>query len=262
MNVSLSDWVDLKSLISLPRYNRAALNWADGQWGGAMQRIFASPLVSKVVPHENYSSKPIVSLFDLDQQHHCFDEDPHYWAKFHEPQITGGFVHHLDEGAFDQQLGRALAFYRACCVCAGLEYRKIRLEDVADFEILAEESTAKAGEGRGRKRVERGKIDILVHFELENRQNAGAALEAKFDHRLTPGQLEKYTDHLKGERKWDLSVSPLILVGRRPSLLAYDQLWRSVTWWRFLATFEREISGTDDAAFRRFRRTIWDTAYG
>ncbi|MDP5281418.1 hypothetical protein Q9Q95_21005 [Sphingomonas sp. DG1-23] len=215
---------------------------------------------SAAPPRAQYDAGAIRRLFALDLAHHCFAVRPHEWAKFYEPQITRGFVHYLTEGGADRQLGRALAFYRAACRCAGRRIVQAGADRIKDFEVAAEEATTMK-RGAGRKRIERGKIDILVDFELDDGVRAGAALEAKFDHTLSRGQLGKYAAHLIDKRQWSYERSPLILVGRYTTP-PDDGRWDSTNWWRFMLWFERELAEPDDdPEFQRFRRTLWETAY-
>ena len=257
----MAGWETLAGGVKPAEYDRAALHWFDGHYGDAISKILASPLRNRsVVPP--YDPAPFRHLFDLGRDNHCFDSDSHQWARFHEPQITSGLCHFLDDGGFDARVDRALAIYRAAANCAGGAFRRIEANEVADLEIIPEADTNTAGEKRGRKRAERGRIDILVSFELDDGTRTGVAIEAKFDHHLTPGQLKKYTHHLETKRKWNPNEAPLLVVARAPIALTGEPHWHSASWWRFLEALEREIEPLDDLEFRTFRRTIWETAYG
>jgi hypothetical protein len=255
-------WSELVDAVIPRQFDRDALYKIDGRWGDLAQRVLASPLLDKVPPRRGFDAAPLRRLFNLDLINHCFDEPAHDWARFHEPQITGGLVHYLGDGGTDLQLARALSFYRAARLFGRKTYREIAPEDVATFELVAEEPTTRSGKPGRRKRIERGKIDILVHFKLTDGSSLGAALEAKFDHILSPGQLDKYSEHLITKRRWVEDCSPRLLVGRRPTALPKSLGWHATSWWRFLLALEREAQDCDDPAYRRFRRTIWKTAYG
>lgn len=257
----LADWRALPGDWTPPSYDRRALLAANRWWGDLQQYVFSSPLLRRIPTLPTYDSEAIRRLFNFGESH-CFDVPPHAWAKFHEPQITAGLVHFLNAGSGDRQLSRALAFYDAACSCTGRSFTPIAAADVVDFDAIAEEPTATKREKRGRKRVQSGKLDVLVHFELADGARCGVALEAKFDHSLSKGQLEKYLKHLEAKRRWNLDKSALILVARRPASLGPKSGWLAVTWWQFLTRFERAIADHDDDEFKRFRRTIWETAYG
>lgn len=256
----MSDWRALPAS-GLPQYDSGLLRRFDSEIGDkravevnkALNRSYRSPA---------YSPDAIRQLFRLDLQGHCFGEAPHAWAKFHEPQITKGLAYYLDAGATDLTRARALAFYRAACRCANGSFRELTEGDIADVEIVPEQPTSTERAKRGTKRVARGRIDVLVHFELEDGGSAGVALEAKFDHSLTAGQLKKYSRYLTGKRQWTLAESPLLLVGRGAPEISDCKHWGATTWWKLMLEFEREMASVDDAEFRQFRRTIWETAYG
>lgn len=255
-----ANWLDVAGQFPLPPFRAKALAWLDRRFGSARSQVLSGNLIDRIKPTQ-YDAESLLELFDIDGEKHCFTVRAHEWARFHEPQITGGLVHFLSQGDFEVQLGRCLAFYRACARCSGAEARDIDADKVIDWEVIEEEATVREHGESGRKRVERGRIDILVEFELDSGAKAGAAVEAKFDHTLTPGQLRKYSAHLEGERDWPLEDSPLLLVTRQPENLGTDKHWQSVTWWRFMVAFEREIGRFDCDEFRRFRRTIWKASY-
>ncbi|MBB4615768.1 hypothetical protein [Novosphingobium taihuense] len=256
----MSDWRALPAG-NLPKYDSGLLRRFHSEIGDptavvlnkALNRSYKAPV---------YSSVAIQQLFCLNLEGHCFGEAPHAWAKFHEPQITKGLAYYLDAGTTDLTRARALAFYRAACRCANGSFRELTEADIADVEIVPEERTSTERAKRGTKRVARGRIDVLVHFELEDGGSTGVALEAKFDHSLTAGQLKKYSCYLEGTRKWTLEESPLLLVGRGAPEISDCKHWGATTWWKLMLEFEREMASVDDAEFRQFRRTIWETAYG
>lgn len=234
-------WQELASQSPEPPYRADALVWLDRRFGSAKSQVLSGNLTDRIAP-ARYDAESLLELFDIEGKGHCFTVPAHQWARFHEPQITGGLVHFLDQGDHEVQLGRCLAFYHACARCSGGRSRHIDADDVIDWEVVEEEPTVRERGDSGRKRVERGRIDILVEFELEDGAKAGATVEAKFDHTLTPGQLRKYSAHLEDEREWKLEEAPLLLVTRQPEELRSDKHWQSVTWWRFMVAFEREIA--------------------
>lgn len=192
------------------------------------------------------------TVFGLNATTHCFNELPHSWAHLLEPQITRGFVHFLNEGDADRRRARCLSFVRAALACSP---RSIPIaENWQPATVVAE--------------AEENRIDILVEL-TDGHRKFGAAIEAKFGHKLTHGQLEKGEDHVtdrKG-RRWDpvrsafLVIAPLVqridpkLLGKRPN-------WQAVSWWAFLNRLEREIDQQQDCSdYRRFRRTVWYRSY-
>jgi len=179
---------------------------------------------------------------------HCFHVAPHEWAWFHEPQITAGFVHFLNDGNRPRRLARALALFQSAAACAG---KHVDVSDVRDARCVAEEN----------------RTDILV--ELHNGlQPFGVSIEAKFGHALTRGQLPKALHHVK-TLGWNQEDSIMLVVAPHPTDLDAVILrqnrkhgWRASSWWALLARLEQFIDQQHDCDdYRRFRRTVWHRAY-
>lgn len=192
------------------------------------------------------------SVFGMAAATHCFDEPPHSWAHLLEPQITRGFVHFLNDGDGKCRTDRCLSFVRAALACSP------RSSPIPS----GWQPTSAVAE------AEENRIDILVEL-TDGRRKFGAAIEAKFGHKLTSGQLEKAEDHVtdrKG-RRWDHARSAFLVIAPLTQridrkLLANRPDWVAVSWWAFLNRLEREISEADDCGdYRRFRRTVWHRSY-
>ncbi len=192
------------------------------------------------------------ALFGLGAETHCFNEAPHEWIDPLEPQITKGFVHFLTNCSLERQRTRCLSFARAALACSP---GSIAIE--GEWQPLTVRAEA-----------EENRIDILVELS-DGETRFGAAIEAKFGHRLTPGQLEKAEKHVLGQSGcgWDSSRSAFLVVAPLISridakLLKPRPLWRPVSWWSFLTRLEHEIDESHDCAdYRRFRRSVWYKAY-
>ena len=188
----------------------------------------------------------LVRLFDLDAAHHCFHSAPHIWTRFHEPQITGGLAHFLNDGPPAQCRARAIALVTAAAQVAG--------KSVASYQ-RAHSVFAIAEENR---------TDLLITLYSDGKPT-GASIEAKFGHQLTGGQLRKAYKHVEGTLHWDMETAVLLVVApEAPGLPKKDsdKGWRSTSWWSMLNAFETCLDPScDDEDFRRFRRTIWSRAY-
>ena len=189
------------------------------------------------------------NFFRLDDERQCFSEGRFEWTHFHEPQITRGLVHFLDTAPAKLRKARCLAFARAVSACCKPEHRRTYLDNPTLVRVVAEEK----------------RVDILV--ELSDRGGRfGVAIEAKFDHRLTKGQLESAVSHTK-DRRWDLNRSCFLVVGPHldrldSEILHHNSDWSCVTWWALLRHLERELPiYADCAEFRRFRSTVWSQSY-
>lgn len=200
--------------------------------------------------HEDRSG--LETIFGLTAATHCFDEPPHGWAHLLEPQITRGFVHFLNEGDGQRRSARCLSFVRAALACSP------RSRPIPQ----GWQPTGAVAE------AEENRIDILVEL-TDGHRRFGAAIEAKFGHKLTSGQLEKAEDHVtdrKG-RHWDAARSAFLVIAPLTQridrkLLARRPNWYAASWWAFLNRLEREIGQSDDCRdYRRFRRTVWYRSY-
>ena len=192
------------------------------------------------------------ALFDLQKPTHCFSARPHSWAHLLEPQITRGFVHFLNQGDERRRSARCMSFVKAALGLSAFG-RKVA-EGWWPTSVCAE--------------AEENRIDVLVEL-TDGHKRFGAAIEAKFGHKLTKGQLEKAEEHATNPRSraWDparsafLVIAPLTTrIDRR--LLDKRPNWRAISWWAFLNRLEREIDDSQDCGdYRRFRRTVWHRSY-
>ena len=189
------------------------------------------------------------SFFRLDDERQCFTEGRVEWTNFLEPQITRGLVHFLNTGPTRLRKARCAAFARAVSACCRPEHRRHFPDNPCQVRVVAEEK----------------RVDILVELDDANGR-FGVAIEAKFNHRLTKGQLKNAVAHTR-EREWNLDRSCFLVVG--PDLNRLDceimnrnEAWSSVTWWALLRHLENELAVEADCAeFRRFRSTIWSQSY-
>jgi hypothetical protein len=188
--------------------------------------------------------------FALELESHCFAEPAYEWIGLLEPQVTRGFVHFLNEGPSERRLGRCSAFARAAA-----RFTHGSIECLADLQPTG--SLARAEESR---------IDVLVELRGKARVQ-GVAIEAKFGHTLTKGQLRRAEAYTITERQWSREHSSYLVIAPRRSAQHVKELrananWREISWWAFMRVLEREIEpASDTSEFRRFRRTVWWQAY-
>lgn len=180
------------------------------------------------------------------QPHGALAAAPHRWAHFHEPQITRGLCHFLSEGPAELQRRRVLAV-----VSAAWGERMPTDFDAATHEVRAED----------------GRIDLTAILTSTDGRRIGVAIEAKFGHRLTPRQLQRY--RRLASTRLQLAPEDRALLVVMPSLdpasrrfLRRNREWRFLSWGRLLVRIDNAMeSSMDDEDFRRFRRTIWLRAY-
>lgn len=223
---------------------------------GNNRRIFASPL--NACPTQSWSDglAALRRAFGLEREGHCLATEPHRWAWFHEPQITNGFVHFLTEGTRARRLARAEAFFRAAYHVAGRSADFLDDRHIQTVTAIAEHP------------VKGGRIDILVELELDDESIAGLVIEAKLGADLSPKQLESYYDHALGRTGWWQDRRTLLIVAPQPGKLDRDVVednaqWVAQSWWSFLYQLENRLAPQHDCDdYRRFRRTVWEGAYG
>ena len=165
------------------------------------------------------------------------------WATFTEPQLTKGFAYFLNAPDSDTRIARVRALLK------GLGAAKLG-NDMNYVKVTAEASTA------GNKR-----IDLLIEWTGSANERYAVAIEAKLGHVVTSGQLPAYRVHLHNvakERRLLAVVSPH-LSDHTAGALRRNREWRWAAWRDLLLAHERALPvDSDDEAYLRFRRTLWD----
>lgn len=183
--------------------------------------------------------------FLLDRFVHFLRAEPIAWCNFTEPQITKGFAHFLNDGSPENRIGRTAALLAALGrdVSGG----------IMDPIVIAEAPTRK-----------KFRLDIFVKWKEPNGQARALAIEAKFGHHLTPGQLPGYKAEVKRYVDPEAFSGSLYVISRAVSQnrdsksLRRNKDWRWISWKRFLLRYEQNLAPQmDDDAFRIFRRTVW-----
>ncbi len=189
----------------------------------------------------------IVKLFGLENKGHFFHARPVDWVSFHEPQITGGFAHFLNEDNEHANGERVRAL---------LESFGVRqFGEQPNFRIEAEAQTK-----------DRMRIDLqIIWSRCKNTQEA-LIVEAKFGHSLTSKQLTSYQKYgleelkLKQQNLHLFVLTPGSTDQHRNTVLQ-NKHWREISWFGLLISYERFLPrAADSNDFRRFRRTVWHRA--
>lgn len=193
--------------------------------------------------------RDLYDFFRLDDERQCFSEARYEWTTFYEPQITRGLAHFLDAAPTHLRVARCAAFARAASASCKPEHRR----------------SFSGGRNHARVVAEEKRIDLLVEF-TDERGRFGVAVEAKFNHQLTEGQLESAVEHAD-LRAWNLDRSLFLVVGPYLDkldgpILENNHRWSRATWWALLRHMENELPVEADCAeFRRLRSTIWSQCY-
>lgn len=185
-------------------------------------------------------------VFGLDRGPHMLRTPPILWASYTEPQITTGLAYFLN--APEPRV-------KTCRVRALLAALGVPLMDASGaIEVTAEAWATGSGEAR--------RIDLRIRWKDGARCCWAAAIEAKFDHKVTCGQLEAYRRHLHGvneKRRSLVVVSPDR--ERVADALQRNPEWRWMGWRHLLVAHERALPvSCDDEAYRQYRSTLWHKA--
>lgn len=222
-------------------------------------------LTERILPFEpapswNRALPALDRVFGIGLAHHFLHVTPLEWLRPTEPQVTKGFAHFLDAGGHTTRTGRVRALLRALGSDSG----------DPDGGLLEARVAPEASANKRRR------IDLLIEWTDASCRKRGAVIEAKFDHRVVPGQLSAYRTRLKRierdyrsevppnerERLLLFLVSPLRDAGITRALRRqWSRDWRWMSWRSLLLAYDRSLDPDhDDDAFRQFRRIVWDRA--
>ena len=202
----------------------------------------------------------------------CFDESPDWIKGLLSLRTTFGLEHEfhlfkvemsdgadkLKETYATKQLAQFLDTYdevvRKGRVCALLKTLGVSEDviNISEVQVKDEELTT------GNKR-----IDVIVKWKDSSGNECVAVIEAKFDHHLTPGQLETYRRHVRSipkNRRWLVIVSPQRTRDVDESLKKRgNREWVWLSWHDLLLAHERNLADEFDSIdYLHFRRKIWD----
>jgi hypothetical protein len=167
------------------------------------------------------------------------DACPYSWASFTEPQITGGWVHHLKSRS---SLARCQALFDAAWRGGGEAAPKLTRIELVVAEL--------------------GRIDVLVIGEDREERRYCVCIEAKFGHSLTD-QLRSYEACLARDHGIEepncralLLIAPELRRDIAAQLTRKRNAWSFLSWKQWLIAYDNALGReADDHDFRRFRRT-------
>ena len=223
---------------------------------GAMMRVIGGKLLHfEDSPDWTQCRDAMARVFGLDLPHHLFHADPVTWVMMTEPQATKAFAQFLNAEERTLRSKRIQAFLRA------LGYRR----GEGSEDLCAPRATSEASTNNQQR------IDLLLEWRDAEGFLRGAAVEAKFGHRILSGTLSEYRKHLlQIERSYRAEPvrrqkRPLLFVvsswfrHHDENALCKNRDWRWISWRSLLLAFDRALDERhDDDGFRQFRRTLWD----
>jgi len=182
-------------------------------------------------------------IFGAFHQHHSFNAPFLNWHfKLSEPNVTQTLAMFLNEGPDDVKARRIHAFLVA-----------LKTPDIPELDRLSHCIVM----------AEKDRIDLEIWIpQGSSGQYRPVIVEAKFGHKVTQGQLSKYT----GTRRKD---KVLIFKERHCVLLALDDtemknlvgkqnnIWKFVAWRDLWLTFEKLRPREDNPSLSIFLRQLW-----
>ena len=174
--------------------------------------------------------------------------DKVYIPNLHERQVTEGLAQCLNSGDKIQKYKKVLCFLKALRVSEDFVEKKfIKIADQKNCNLLVEYEV----ETKDHKR-----IDILISWTSSDKYY-GVAIEAKFDHKVTAGQLPAYKKYCSKEK--GIEKPELILLTKEGYQDSKHKDWRPLSWLSLLIRLEKLLDERecDDYIFTCFRSMIW-----
>ncbi|MCY4533016.1 MAG: hypothetical protein OXC84_11940 [Gammaproteobacteria bacterium] len=165
---------------------------------------------------------------------------PDWGIKLTEPMATRGLAHLLGRGSGSLKAHRIRAFLET-----------LRIPDLPDDQSLEQAEVCS----------EVDRIDLEVRFKSDSGKERVVLIEAKFEHKLTPGQLKCYNNKRKKFRR-DFRIVGLTSAAGKGRWGKQTQLWRVVLWRDLWLRFERRRPYEVDGQLAAFMAWLWQRIGG
>ena len=169
----------------------------------------------------------------------------------YEPQITKGIASFIDPSKYGKKgEDRLRAFILAIIECSSKNealITSLKSGEAYSFTVMAE----KLGS------ISKRPIDLFIGWNLIGSVSYeyGLFIEAKFKHKVTPGQLSAYRkDSMKVIANNKNSALCLLTLSGKPYPKNLD--WQPVKWLTLMSRWERNLNDVD-TDFTQFKRFIW-----
>ena len=238
------------------------IRWRDPDLVGIVQKLkkttrFSSKIISRQFP--------VSRLRDLDTRlsdvgkfmggsglpfHGLSAADKVFIPKLQEPQATQGLVDCLVAGPPSLQRQKLIIFLNALPIAP---------ERVAEFERLSLNKNFSCHVAAEVQTHNGKRIDILIDWQCGDISGA-VAIEAKFNHKVTAGQLPAYRQYCK--RKFN--TYDLILLTLDGSRSTRNKDWKPVSWLSLLIRMEKQLSDAQytNSVFASYRAMLWHRIKG
>lgn len=185
------------------------------------------------------------SIFGINRSDHAFFYHKIDWAyELTEPQATMTLAKLLNAGPVILRAERIYAFLTAMGVNVA------SLDDLYECEVIAE----------------RNKIDLQFIWLNPTGGKYVTVIEAKFDHDITEGQLDRYytiTNEKHGGSNFNFILLGLDELKFRNNIKnAQHKIWRFVSWNSLWRQFEIHRPEEDSANLSIFLNTLWNRIGG
>jgi len=177
-----------------------------------------------------------------------------YIPNLHEPQVTEGLTQCLNSGDKIKNYNKVLCFLKALRVSEDFVEKKfIKIADQKNCNLVVKPEV---------KTKNNKRIDILISWTSSGKYY-GVAIEAKFDHKVTVGQLQAYEEYCL-EKK--MERFELILLTKEGDQNSKHKNWKALSWLSLLVRLEKSLDEEeckcDDYIFTCFRAMVWKKIRG
>ena len=184
----------------------------------------------------NVRTEALESVFGRFSEGHAFLAlNPDWGIRLHEPQATSGLAHLLNRGTGRPRALRIRAFLEA-----------LGIPKLLDDQMLE----------RAEVHSEVSRIDLEVRFPATEGRKRVVLIEAKFEHKLTEGQLRANRSKRKSYER-DCRIVGLTSAAGKGRRGTQTQLWRVVLWRDLWLRFERRRPYEADGQLAAFMAWLW-----
>jgi len=177
------------------------------------------------------------SVFGRFSKGHAFLAlNPNWGIKLYERQATSGLAYLLSQGSGRLRALRMRAFLDA-----------LGITELPDDQMLE----------RAEVHSEVSRIDLEIRFPTNEGQMRVVLIEAKFDHKLTKGQLGVYYKKRKDYDRRDCRIVGLTSAAGKGRRGKQNQLWRVVLWRNLWRRFEKRRPYEEDGQLAIFMAWLW-----
>ena len=188
------------------------------------------------------------SIFGRFSPNHSFSAHLLNWGlKLTEPQATRALAHLISAGEGELRSRRIKAFLHA-----------LGAREVPDLKTLQ----------KCQIEAERDRIDPLFRLPIVGTDKfRPVVVEAKFDHKITKGQLSRYRKAVAANKSNYLQSAEYFILGLNQSasrgMISRQSIsWKFVSWTQLWLKFEKLRPQENNQDLELFMRTLWDRIKG